>query len=97
MTSINLDGLPAAGYVRLPQLIGERARQSKNKKKGTIAPPIPVCAATLWQWVADGRFPKPYKLGPRTTAWDVGEVREWLTACKREHSYHRWPRTSHER
>ncbi len=85
MTSINLDGLPPGGFVRLPQLIGERARQSKNKKKGAISvpPPIPVCAATLWEWVANGTFPRPYKLGPRTTAWDVGEVREWLAACKK--------------
>ncbi len=83
MTSINLDGLPPAGYVRLPQLIGKRGQQNKKKNIASVPPLIPVCAATLWEWVANGTFPKPYKLGPRTTAWDVGEVREWLAACKK--------------
>jgi hypothetical protein len=87
MTSVNFDSLPASGFVRLPQLIGERARKRKGKKRNTPvppAPPLPISPATLWSWVASGDFPKPYKIGPRTTAWDVEEVRVWFAARKRE-------------
>ncbi|WP_415519299.1 MAG: helix-turn-helix transcriptional regulator [Desulfovibrio aminophilus] len=41
---------------------------------------VPVCRATLWAWTKEGRFPKPVKLGPRTTAWRAEDVREWLAA-----------------
>ena len=37
--------------------------------------PIPVCKSTWWQGVKDGRFPKPQKLGPRTTVWKVEDIR----------------------
>jgi predicted DNA-binding transcriptional regulator AlpA len=36
---------------------------------------IPVSKSTWWAGVAEGRFPKPVKLGPRTTAWKVEEIR----------------------
>lgn len=66
--------LPAAGYLRLAQIIG---------KKPTATDPglpalVPVSASTLWAWVKDGRFPAPVKLGPRTTAWHVEHVRAYL-------------------
>jgi len=35
---------------------------------------IPVSKSTWWQGVRDGRFPKPVKLGPRTTAWRLEDV-----------------------
>lgn len=56
-------GLPATGYVRQAQLI-----------PGII----PVSSPTLWRWCKAGRFPKPVKLGPRVTAWDVTAVRAWI-------------------
>lgn len=30
---------------------------------------IPVCPSSWWQGVKCGRYPRPVKLGPRTTAW----------------------------
>lgn len=39
---------------------------------------LPVSPATLWRWVADGKFPKPFKLGPNTTVWDTDQVEQWL-------------------
>ena len=38
--------------------------------------PVPVAPSTWWQGVKDGRFPKPVKLGPRTTAWRWSEIRD---------------------
>ena len=37
--------------------------------------PIPVSRSTWWAGVKTGRFPKPVKLGPRTTAWRVEDIR----------------------
>lgn len=54
--------LPTAGYVRLPQIL-------------TI---FPVSKSTWWQGVKDGRFPPGVKLGPRTTAWRVEDIRRLI-------------------
>lgn len=61
--------LPPTGFLRLQQIIGSK----------TTDPPtpalVPVCSATWWNGVKSGRFPKPVKLGPRTTAWRVEDIR----------------------
>lgn len=35
-------------------------------------------AASIWRGVKAGRIPKPHKLSPRTSCWNVGELREAL-------------------
>jgi prophage regulatory protein len=44
--------------------------------KSVIGPlgPIPVSKSTWWEGVRSGRFPKPVKLGPRTTVWRRADV-----------------------
>ena len=44
--------------------------------KAIIAPdgPIPVSKSTWWAGVKSGRYPKPVKLGPRTTAWRADDI-----------------------
>lgn len=61
--------LPQTGYLRLPQIIGNA------KAEPPIPAVFPVGKSTWWQGVKDGRFPKPVKLGPRTTAWRVEDIR----------------------
>lgn len=53
---------PQTGLVRLSQILSPRG-------------PIPVSKSTWWQGVKDGRFPKPQKLGPRTTVWKAVDIR----------------------
>ena len=53
---------PQSGFVRLSMILAP-------------AGPIPVSKSTWWQGVKDGRFPKPQKLGPRTTVWKVEDIR----------------------
>jgi predicted DNA-binding transcriptional regulator AlpA len=36
---------------------------------------IPVSKSTWWQGIRDGRFPKAIKIGARTTAWRVEDIR----------------------
>ncbi|HIF59751.1 MAG TPA: AlpA family phage regulatory protein [Rhodospirillales bacterium] len=61
--------LPETGYVRLSQIVGN------PKVKPPIPPIIPVSKSTWWQGVKDGRFPQSVKLGPRTTAWRIEDIR----------------------
>lgn len=64
--------LPETGYIRLPQIIG-------NPKACPPVPPIiPVSKSAWWAGVKSGRYPKPVKLGPRTTAWRVEDLRELI-------------------
>jgi predicted DNA-binding transcriptional regulator AlpA len=51
--------LPETGFVRVP----------------TILKIFPIGRSTWWDGVKDGRFPKPVKLGERTTAWKVEDIR----------------------
>lgn len=39
---------------------------------------LPVSPATLWRWVAQGKFPAPFKLGENTTVWDADKVEQFL-------------------
>jgi prophage regulatory protein len=40
--------------------------------------PIPVSRSAWWAGVASGRFPRPLKLGPRTTVWRASDIRALL-------------------
>lgn len=64
--------LPETGYIRLPQIIGDR---NANPPIPAI---IPVSKSTWWAGVQSGRFPRPVKLGPRTTAWRVEDIRDLI-------------------
>lgn len=33
-----------------------------------------VSKATIYRWIADGRFPAPIKLGPNTSAWKTTDL-----------------------
>jgi len=52
------DQLPLTGFMRLPQILQL----------------IPISKSAWWQGCRDGRFPKPVKLGPKTTAWRVEDI-----------------------
>jgi predicted DNA-binding transcriptional regulator AlpA len=39
---------------------------------------VPISHTCLWQWVNARRFPKPFKLGPKTTVWRASEVLEFI-------------------
>jgi len=54
--------LPETGFLRLPQVLRL----------------VPVCRSTWWKGVREGRFPKPHKLGLRTTVWRAEDVRQLI-------------------
>ncbi len=61
--------LPEVGYLRLTQILGD------PKADPPIPAILPICRSQWWAGVKDGRHPKPVKLGPRTTAWRVEDIR----------------------
>jgi len=66
--------LPESGFLRLPQIIGDT-------KRG-IPAVIPVSKSAWWEGCRNGRYPKPVKLGPRTTAWSVDSIRALIASSK---------------
>lgn len=66
--------LPDEAFVRLPTIIGTRDKPG----------PMPVSRSDFWARVAEGRFPKPYKLSDRISAWKVGEVRAAMASFAKE-------------
>jgi len=58
----NFDRLPDSAYIRLPVMIGL----------------FGVSAASIWRGVKNQSIPKPVKLTERTTAWNVGVIRDAL-------------------
>jgi len=50
--------IPATGFLRLSQVLNF----------------VPVSKSAWWQGCKTGRFPKPIKLGPRTTAWRAEDI-----------------------
>jgi len=35
---------------------------------------LPISKAAWWKGVAEGKYPQPIKLGPKTTCWRESEV-----------------------
>lgn len=57
--------LSRSGCVRLSSILGPVG-------------PIPVGRPTWREGVKSGRFPKPVELGPRTTVWQVEDIRQLI-------------------
>jgi prophage regulatory protein len=59
--------LPETGFLRIWHIVG-------NKKTNTPAL-IPISRSSFLSGVKSGKYPKPIKLGERTTAWRVEDIR----------------------
>ena len=71
--------LPETGYVRLPQIIGDKNAEPP------IPAVIPVSKSTWWDGVRTGRYPAPVRtLGRRITAWRVEDIRALINALANE-------------
>ncbi len=60
----------AQRVIRLAQLA------STKDKPGLL----PVSPATIWRWVREGKFPKPFKLGAGTTVFSADAVEAFIAA-----------------
>ena len=59
---------PETGFFRLPQIVGN------PKATPPIPPIIPISKSSWWAGVKSGKYPKPVKLGARTTVWRVEDI-----------------------
>ena len=50
--------LPSTGFLRLPQVLAL----------------IPISRSAWWAGCKSGRYPKPIKLGLRTTVWKAADI-----------------------
>ena len=62
--------LTQLGFLRIWQIVG-------NPKTNTPAL-IPIGKTSFLNGVKSGKYPKPVKLGERTTAWRVEDIRNLL-------------------
>jgi prophage regulatory protein len=60
----NFDRLPGNAFVRVP----------------VVATLFGCSTPTVWRRVKSGHIPKPKKIGPRMTAWNVADLRAALEA-----------------
>jgi prophage regulatory protein len=65
--------LPTTGFIRLPQIIGN------PKSDPPITPLIPVSKSSWWAGIKSGIYPKPVKLGAKTTAWKVEDIKQLIS------------------
>ncbi len=54
--------IPSIGFLRLPQVLAL----------------VPVSKSSWWEGCKTGRYPKPVKLGPRTTVWRAEDIRAFI-------------------
>ena len=66
--SIGINQRKAHRVIRIAELT------TTKDKKGRL----PISPATWWRWIAEGKAPKGFKLGPNTTVWDLDEVEAFL-------------------
>lgn len=62
--------LPTEGFVRIHQVLSM----------------FPIGKTKLWEMVKTGAFPQPRKLGPKTTVWDISELRAFKERIAKEGS-----------
>jgi len=60
--------IPSTGFLRLPQVLEL----------------FPISKSAWWKGCATGRYPKPLKLGPRTTVWRAEDIRAFIENVGRE-------------
>ena len=68
----------------LKQAVSDEIARHKGRRyarpTGT-AQYLGVSLATVWRWSSSrGDFPRPRKIGPRATVWDLNEIDAWLDA-----------------
>lgn len=56
---------PSIGYVRMAQIIGP-------------GNPLPISRTSWLEGVKSGVYPQPVRLGPRTVAWKVEDIRRLI-------------------
>ena len=60
--------IPTCGFLCLPQILAI----------------FPISKSAWWEGCRTGRYPRPIKLGPRTTVWRAEDIRAFIERVGRE-------------
>jgi prophage regulatory protein len=50
----------------------------------TVLAVFATSKSTLWRWIGEGKFPRPRKIGPGSTRWDVAALRAHMEKIRTE-------------
>ncbi|MCP4885832.1 MAG: AlpA family phage regulatory protein [Planctomycetaceae bacterium] len=59
---------PEIGFLRMRDIIGDKNNPGI----------IPVSRSSWYKGIAEGRYPKPVKLGERISAWKIEDIRKLI-------------------
>ncbi len=59
-------------------------RQDRLLRLTQVLKIVPVSKTTIWAWVKQEKFPKPFKLSPRCTVWKENDVLEFVRELNNE-------------
>lgn len=55
----------------------------KMLRRDDVEKMIGMSRSTLYLWVNEGNFPRPYQIGGRAVAWKMSEIQEWFDNLKK--------------
>lgn len=64
----NQPTIPTFGFLRLPQVLAI----------------FPISKSAWWEGCRTGRYPKPVKLGPRTTVWRAEDIKAFIESVNNQ-------------
>jgi prophage regulatory protein len=67
--------LPESGFIRLSAILGNR------KSDPPIPGILPIGKSSWWLGVKSGKYPRSYKLGPKTTVWKIEDIRALISSA----------------
>lgn len=73
---MNTATLPATGFLRLKEIIGDKGDPKKNRP--AITPLIPVSKTTWYDGIRTGIYPKGVKLSEKCVAWRAEDIRQLI-------------------
>lgn len=69
---------PPAPPARAPTVSPEHRLVRKHE----VVEMVGLCSSTIYRRIAEGTFPAPVQLGPRSVAWRESDVRQWQQALR---------------
>ena len=60
-------------YVRISDIIGRKAGKNPARYPGKVGM-LPISASAWWAGVKAGKYPRPVKLGPKTSVWRRADI-----------------------
>lgn len=64
----------------LEYLMAQFSENLEIIRRNQVLKMIPISVSTLYQKIAEGKFPKQIKLGARAVGWNRQEVIDWLAS-----------------